>query len=141
VPDVRHGLERNPAYAKTRGTVYTCPMHPEIRLDHPGACPICGMALEPAAVGAKEGAEDENAELRDMTRRFWIGLALALPVLVLSMGEFVPGLRDFLASFGRTAVVWTQFTLSTPVVLWAGWPFFERGWRGRSSRAISTCSR
>jgi Cu+-exporting ATPase len=125
-------LERNPAYTDTKHTIFTCPMHPEIRQDHPGACPICGMALEPVSAGASEGADEENTELRDMTRRFWIGLALALPVLVLSMGEMIPGLRELLASLGKTTVVWTQFVLSTPVVLWAGWPFFERGARSPS---------
>jgi Cu+-exporting ATPase len=130
-------LERNPAYAEARGTVYTCPMHPEIRQDHPGACPICGMALEPASASTGEGVEEENAELRDMTRRFWIGLALTIPVLILSMGEFVPGLGNLLASLGRTTVVWTQFVLSTPVVLWAGWPFFERGGRSLVTRHLN----
>ena len=128
-------LERNPAYAETRGTIYTCPMHPEIREDHPGACPICGMALEP--VNASASTDEDNAELRDMTRRFWLGLALTVPVLLLSMGEFIPGLRDLLASLGRTGVVWTQFVLSTPVVLWAGWPFFQRGARSLVTRHLN----
>ena len=129
-------LERNPAYVEKRGTIYTCPMHPEIRQDHPGACPICGMALEPVTAAADSGEED-NAELKDMTRRFWIGLALTVPVLVLSMGAMVPGLRDFIASLGRTTVVWAQFILSTPVVLWAGWPFFERGARSLITRHLN----
>jgi len=129
-------LERNPAYVEPKRTVYTCPMHPEVRLDHPGPCPICGMALEPVTASATPD-DDENAELRDMTRRFWIGLALTVPVLVLSMGEFVPGLRDLIASLGRTTVVWAQFILSTPVVLWAGWPFFERGGRSLVTRHLN----
>ena len=128
-------LERNPAYVDLSGTTYTCPMHPEIRQDRPGACPICGMALEPVAANA--ASEDDHAELRDMTRRFWIGLALTVPVLILSMGELVPGLRDLLASLGRTTIVWTQFILSTPVVLWAGWPFFERGARSLVTRHLN----
>jgi len=128
-------LERNPSFVETKQTVYTCPMHPEVRQDHPGACPICGMALEP--VTASEVPEKENTELRDMTRRFWIGLALTIPVLVLSMGEFVPGLRDLLAPLGRTTIVWTQFGLSTPVVLRAGWPFFERGGRSLITRHLN----
>jgi len=128
-------LERNPAYAGTHETVYTCPMHPEVRQNHPGACPICGMALEPAHASA--APEEDNAELRDMTRRFWIGLALTVPVLILSMGEFVPGLRDTLDSMGRTTIVWLQFVLSTPVVLWAGWPFFERGGRSLITRHLN----
>jgi Cu+-exporting ATPase len=95
------------------------------------------MALEinPAFAGALP--DDENAELRDMTRRFRIGLALTLPVFILSMGEWVPGLREVLASLGRTAVVWTQFALSTPVVLWAGWPFFQRGTRSLLTRRLN----
>ena len=127
-------LERNPTYVETKHAVYTCPMHSEIREDHPGSCPICGMALEP--VNATD-TEEDNAELRDMTRRFWIGLALTIPVLVLSMGEMVPGLRDAIASLGHTTVVWTEFILSTPVVLWAGWPFFERGARSLVTRHLN----
>jgi P-type Cu+ transporter len=119
-------LERNPAYVEAKA--YTCPMHPEIRTDHPGACPICGMALEP--VTASADAEEENAELKDMTRRFWVGLALGVPVLALSMGGmFLP--------LGHTLNVWAQFLLSTPVVLWAGWPFFERGARSLVTRHLN----
>jgi len=132
-----HAKIASPVAPSKTGKDYTCPMHPEIRQDHPGACPICGMALEPAGAGASEGAGEDNAELRDMTRRFWIGLALALPVLILSMGEFVPGLRELSAALGRTTVVWTQFVLSTPVVLWAGWPFFERGARSLVTRHLN----
>jgi len=128
-------LERNPAYVEASGTAYTCPMHPEIRQDHPGSCPICGMTLEPATASAT--TEDDNAELRDMTRRFWIGLALTVPVLVLSMGELAPGLRDLVAAMERTTSVWAQFILSTPVVLWAGWPFFERGARSLVTRHLN----
>jgi Cu+-exporting ATPase len=128
-------LERNPAYAETKTTIYTCPMHPQIRENKPGNCPICGMTLEP--VTPSEAPEEDNAELKDMTRRFWIGLALTIPVLILSMGEFVPGVRDILASLGTTTVVWTQFVLSTPVVLWAGWPFFERGGRSLVTRHLN----
>jgi P-type Cu+ transporter len=129
-------LERNPTFVEKTHTIYTCPMHPEVRQDHPGACPICGMALEPVTASVAP-SEDDNAELRDMTRRFWIGLALTVPVLVLSMGEFAPGLRDLIASLGPTAVVWAQFILSTPVVLWAGWPFFERGARSLITRHLN----
>ena len=116
-----------PARRQTHGTIYTCPMHPQIEQDHAGSCPICGMALEQKTIEA--GHEERNLELESMTRRFWIGLTLTVPVLVLSMGEFVPGLRDLIHSLGRTNVVWAEFILSTPVVLWAGWPFFERGGR------------
>jgi len=128
-------LERNPAYAEKKATVYTCPMHPEVRQDSPGACPICGMALEPLTVDAEDGQDDH--ELKDMTRRFWIGLALTLPVLVLSMGEMVPGLRDAILFLGHTTVTWAQFILSTPVVLWAGRPFFERGVRSLVTRHLN----
>ena len=128
-------LERNPAYAAKHATVYTCPMHPEIRQDHPGACPICGMALEPrrprrSCRGRKRRTAGHDAPFLDRP-------GLTLPVLVLSMGELVPGLRDLLASLGRTTIVWTQFVLSTPVVLWAGWPFFERGGRSLVTRHLN----
>ena len=102
---------------------YTCPMHPEIRQSGPGACPICGMALEPVTVTADTGP---SPELADMTRRFWIALVLSVPVLILEMGaHLVPALDDLVSP---TASTWIQFVLATPVVLWAGWPFFTRGW-------------
>jgi Cu+-exporting ATPase len=104
------------------GAVYTCPMHPEIRQVGPGSCPICGMALEPELAGAEAGP---NPELADMTRRFRIGLALALPVLALEMASHFTDLHMWL---GSQVSNWTQLVLATPVVLWAGWPFFERGW-------------
>ena len=103
------------------GTIYTCPMHPEIRQDHPGACPICGMALEPVTVTVETGP---SPELRDMTLRFWVGLALAVPVFVLEMGGHLMGhgLMD------QRVSAWIQFALATPVALWAGWPS-PRPWR------------
>jgi Cu+-exporting ATPase len=105
------------------GTIWTCPMHPQIRRDRPGSCPICGMALEPLMASADEGP---SAELTDMTRRFWIGLALAVPVFLLEMGSHLfPALHHLIPP--RTSA-WIQLVLATPVVLWAGWPFFERGW-------------
>ncbi len=108
-------------------TIYTCPMHPEIEQDHPGDCPMCGMALEPKTGTASPG-EGENTELRDMTRRFWIGAALTLPVFVLAMAHLIPAIgRD--AWVMSDASRWLQFALTTPVVYWAGWPFFQRGWR------------
>ena len=102
---------------------YTCPMHPEIRQPGPGSCPICGMALEPVLVTADSGP---NTELLDMTRRFWVGVVLSVPVLILGMGgDLFPALHDLISP--RTSA-WVQLVLATPVVLWAGWPFFERGW-------------
>ena len=102
------------------GTVYTCPMDPEIRQIGPGTCPICGMALEPELVSLDDGP---NAELADMTRRFWIGLALAVPVFVLEMGQHLFGLHLLPQQVSN----YLQFALATPVVLWAGQPFFARG--------------
>ena len=135
-PKCGMALERNPAYRPApQRTIYTCPMHPEIERDHPGACPICGMALEPKTVG--DASAEENAELKDMSRRFWIGLVLTVPVLILSMGEFVPGLGGLIHALGHATVVWAEFILSTPVVLWAGWPFFERGGRSLVSRHLN----
>jgi len=106
------------------GVTYTCPMHPQIRKEGPGSCPICGMALEPLTITAEASP---NRELVDMSRRFWIGLVLALPVLVLEMGGHIPGLRLH-QLVPEQVSVWVQFILATPVVVWAGWPFFERGW-------------
>ncbi|RUP11562.1 MAG: heavy metal translocating P-type ATPase [Methylobacterium sp.] len=113
------------------GTIYTCPMHPEVRQVGPGSCPICGMALEPVLIGADEGP---SAELVDMTRRFWIGLVLTLPVFVLEMGGHLFGLSERL---GQQTSNWIQFALATPVVLWAGWPFFVRGYRSVVSRSLN----
>ncbi|WP_306536494.1 heavy metal translocating P-type ATPase [Geobacter sp.] len=115
--------------------VYTCPMHPEIEQDHPGDCPKCGMALEPKTVTAGSD-EDENAELNDMTRRFWIGAALTLPVFVLAMAHLVPALARQSWADSHTSR-WLQFALTTPVVLWAGWPFFRRGWRSVVTRNLN----
>ena len=106
------------------GTVYTCPMHPEIEQVGPGDCPICGMALEPK--GVPTGEEGPNPELIDFRRRFWIGAALTVPLLVLTMGPFV-GLGFVRDIFGERATVWIELALATPVILWAGWPFFVRG--------------
>ena len=104
-------------------TKYPCPMHPAIIADEPGDCPLCGMALEAVQVTLEA---EPNHELIDMTRRFWIGGAFALPVLILAMGEMVPGLASFVKGPWNP---WAQLVLSSPVVLWAGWPFFERGWK------------
>ena len=109
------------ASAAPEGVIYTCPMHPEIRRPRPGACPICGMALEPVVISADQGP---NPELVDMTRRFWMALALAAPVFVLEMGGHLAG---HLLMFGRQTTNWVQFALATPVVLWMGWPLLQRG--------------
>jgi len=113
------------------GTIYTCPMHPQIRQVGPGSCPICGMALEPAEITADAGP---NAELIDMTRRFWIGTVLAVPVVALEMGGHVLGLRHLVSP---TVSNWVQFLLATPVILWAGWPFFTRAWASLVSRNLN----
>ena len=113
------------------GTIYTCPMHPEIRQVGPGSCPICGMALEPVLVSLEAGP---NEELIDMTRRFWIGLVLTLPVFVLEMGGHLLGLDHLISQ--RTSN-WIQMLLATPVVLWAGWPFFQRGWQSLVNRSLN----
>lgn len=115
----------------SHGAIYTCPMHPQIRQTGPGACPICGMALEPETITADTGP---NAELADMTRRFWVALVLTLPVFTLEMGGHLTGLMMIV---GKGTSNWIQFALSTPVVLWAGWPFFERGWASLKSRHLN----
>lgn len=115
------------------GTVYTCPMHPQIRRNAPGSCPLCGMALEPLGPSAEAAG---NPELRDMTRRFWVGTALAAPLLLWEMTAHVPGLSGHrLAS--PWLVLWLEFALGTPVVLWAGWPFFERAWASLRNRSLN----
>jgi len=113
------------------GTIYTCPMHPEIRQIGSGTCSICGMALEPEVATADAGP---NPELIDMTRRFWIGLALSAPVVVLEMGGHLVGGHGWI---DQTISNWVQFVLATPVVLWAGWPFFIRGWHSVLTRNLN----
>ena len=126
----------DPAQAKAaaplpEGTIYTCPMHPEIRQVGAGSCPICGMALEPEVATADGGP---NPELADMTRRFWIALALTLPVFALEMGGHLTGLNHWLERQTSNGI---QFLLATPVVLWAGWPFLERGWASLKTRNLN----
>ncbi|WP_028710808.1 heavy metal translocating P-type ATPase [Paracoccus pantotrophus] len=113
------------------GTIYTCPMHPEIRRVGPGSCPICGMALEPVLVSIDAGP---NEELIDMTRRFRFGLALAIPVVILEMGGHFLGLNHYV---GQRTSNWLQLILATPAVLWAGWPFFQRGWQSLVNRSLN----
>jgi P-type Cu+ transporter len=106
------------------GAIYTCPMHPEVEQIGPGSCPICGMALEPKTISA--AAPEDDSELNDMTRRLWIGAVLALPVFLLAMSHLIPNAPR---SLSGDASRWIQFALTTPVVVWAGWPFFVRGWQ------------
>ncbi len=114
-------------------TKWTCPMHPEIVRDGPGSCPICGMALEPLTITAEE---PENEELRDMTRRFWTGVALTIPILAIGMADVIPG-RPLERVISSTATTWAQLVLATPVVLWGGWPFFVRGWQSIVNRSLN----
>ncbi len=113
------------------GTIYTCPMHPQIRQVGPGNCPICGMALEPEVASLDT---PPNPELADMTRRFWIGLALAVPPVVLEMGGHLVGGHGLI---DQTLSNWIQLVFATPVVLWAGWPFFVRGWQSLVTRNLN----
>ncbi|UTD28486.1 heavy metal translocating P-type ATPase [Bradyrhizobium sp. WD16] len=122
---------RTPEPPPPPGAIYTCPMHPEIRQVGPGSCPICGMALEPEVASLEAGP---NPELADMTRRFWIGLVLALPAVVLEMGGHIIGPHNWV---DPTLSNWIQLAVATPVVLWAGWPFFVRGWQSILTRNLN----
>jgi Cu+-exporting ATPase len=128
-PHDHHASKPNAAVPE--GTIYTCPMHPQIRQVGPGHCPICGMALEPevASLGAPP-----NPELADMTRRFWIGLVLSVPAVVLEMGGHLAGGHGLI---DQTLSNWIQLVFATPVVLWAGWPFFVRGWQSLVTRNLN----
>ena len=132
VADPQRYLNPRPAAEPAMpGAIYTCPMHPEIRQEGPGSCPICGMALEPETVTAEA---PPNHELTDFTRRFWIGLVLTLPVFALEMGGHLTNLHMLVP--GQLSN-WIQFALATPVVLWCGWPFFERGWTSLRTRRLN----
>jgi len=126
------GMALEPAIigAPVSRTEYTCPMHPEIVRDAPGPCPICGMALEPTTVSADE----ENPELVSMARRFWAGAALTLPLLAVMVSDVLPG-HPIQHLLSGVVLGWIEFALATPVVLWAGWPFFERGWQSITHRS------
>jgi len=113
---------------------YTCPMHPEIVRDQPGSCPICGMALEPRTVTLEE---EENPELKDMSRRFRVGVALTLPLLAIAMAMYLPGGSPWLRWFSADTLSWAELALATPVVLWGGWPFFVRGWQSVVTRNLN----
>jgi Cu+-exporting ATPase len=128
----QHGSEpKDDAASPLEGTIYTCPMHPQIRQDAPGNCPICGMTLEPEVAALDEGP---SAEYLDMKRRFWFGLALSIPVLLLEMGGHLTNLHMIL---GAQVSNWIQLVLATPVVLWCGWPFFERAWTSLMTRHLN----
>jgi len=134
-----HGHSHDPAVSSSKpggpgvvkASIYTCPMHPQIRQTEPGNCPICGMALEPEVANLETGP---SPELADMTRRFWIGLVLSVPVIALEMGGHLANLHMIL---GPQTSNWLQLVLATPVVLWAGWPFFERGWKSLVTRRLN----
>jgi Cu+-exporting ATPase len=134
-------------------TEYTCPMHPEVVQDHPGSCPKCGMALEPRTVTLEE---EENPELKNMTRRFWVSAILTIPLVIIAMGPYIPGvsfegtLQVFIAKVAQyipgvsfqelvlpRAMGWLEWLLATPVVLWGGWPFFVRGWQSVVNRSLN----
>jgi Cu+-exporting ATPase len=112
---------------------YTCPMHPEIIRSESGSCPICGMALEPRTVTAHE---EDNPELRNMTRRFWVSLILTAPLLIVAMADMLPGM-PLQHSLPANWLPWIEFALATPVVLWGGWPFFQRGWASIVNRSTN----
>ena len=132
-PKCGMALEPMVASLPSSKTEYVCPMHPEVVRDEPGSCPICGMALEARTVTLEE---EKNPELEDMTRRFWFGLVLSVPVLFLAMSDMIPG-QPVQANFPQRTLIWIQLVLSTPVVLWAGLPFFQRGWASIVNRSLN----
>ena len=131
-PKCGMSLEAEMPVASTR-VEYTCPMHPQIVRPGPGSCPICGMTLEPRTVTTEE---EENPELRSMTRRFWVGVALTAPLLAIAMADMLPGMLVQRALPGGW-LPWIEFLLATPVVLWGGWPFFQRGWASVVNRSTN----
>jgi P-type Cu+ transporter len=132
-PDAANAELHGAEHAAAAAAEYVCPMHPEVVRDRPGACPICGMALEPRTVTADD---EPNHELSDMTRRFWVCLIATLPVFVLGMSDMIPG-APIVHSLGPRTLVWAQFALATPVVVWGGWPFFERAWASILNRSLN----
>ena len=129
--DPKKYLGERKAEPVPEGTIYTCPMHPEITQVGPGSCPICGMALEPVIASVEIGP---NPELVDMTHRFWIGMVLTLPVFILEMGAHIVGAHNWLDPKLSNYI---QFAFATPVVVWAGWPFFVRGWQSLVTRNLN----
>ncbi len=132
-PKCGMGLEPLSPHMPATRIDYTCPMHPEIVRDQPGSCPICGMALEPRTISLTEEA---NPELVDMTRRFWVSVALTIPVLAIAMSDLVPG-RPLAQALAPKTMGWIEMALATPVVLWGGWPFFVRAWQSILNRSLN----
>ena len=132
-PKCGMALEPETIAAPATRIEYVCPMHPEIVRDEPGSCPICGMALEPRTATLEDAP---NPELVDMTRRFWISAGLSLPLFILAMSDMIPG-QPLQHSFSPRLLTWVQFMLATPVVLWGGWPFIERGWHSIVNRSLN----
>ena len=132
-PKCGMALEPMVAAAPSVKTEYVCPMHPEIVRQEPGSCPICGMALEPRTVTLEE---EVNPELVAMTRRFWVGLALSAPIVFLATSEFIPG-QPIQRAVSPQLLNWVQLVIASPVVLWGGWPFFQRGWASVVNRSLN----
>ena len=131
--DFLNGKKKRQKTSADDQRLYTCPMHPEVEQVGPGDCPKCGMDLEPKEVSAEEG---ESPELKSMTRRFWVCLMLTLPVFIIAMSESIPGI-NLHQYFSKQSQVWIQLILATPVVLWGGKPFFERGWKSVVNRSLN----
>ena len=134
-PKCGMALERSGPPAASSQTIFTCPMHPEIERDKPGDCPICGMALEPKTVSVRGAEDEDDPELRSMTRRFWIGLVLGVPIVLLAMLPMLDVPLDDVISPRLSQ--WLQLGLATPVVWWCGWPFFVRGWKSILNRHLN----
>ena len=128
------GGAKPPQPAAPAGTIYTCPMHPEVRQEGPGSCPKCGMALEPETITA---VEEKNPELRDMTIRFWVSTLFAVPLVAFAMIRHMPAGHDLLGPAAMSWGSWIELALATPVVLWGGWPFFQRAWASIKTRNLN----
>ena len=131
-PKCGMALKPNKIGAPVRHTQYICPMHPQIVRDEPGNCPICGMTLEPMTVTV----EETNPELARMTRRLWFGIGFTLPLLAVMISDLLPG-RPIQHLLAGRSLGWVEFAFETPLVLWGGWPFFQRGWASIVSRHLN----